>query len=98
MLFRSPPFGVYVSRILVDGKYYGGITNIGKKPTITGDNPVGVETFIFGLEDDLYGKPIEVQLLNFERPEQKFESLEQLKKQLEADKEYGMNYLTQAGF
>ncbi len=93
-----PPFGVYVSRILVDGKYYGGITNIGKKPTITGDNPVGVETFIFGLEDDLYGKPIEVQLLNFERPEQKFESLEQLKKQLEADKEYGMNYLTQAGF
>lgn len=88
-----PPFGVYVSRIHVDGKYYGGITNIGKKPTITGENPVGVETFIFGLEKDLYGRKIEVQLLNFERPEQKFDSLEELKKQLERDKEYGMAYL-----
>lgn len=88
-----PPFGVYVSRILVDGNYYGGITNIGKKPTITGDNPVGAETFVFGLEENLYGKQIEVQLLNYERPEKKFDSLEQLKVQLEKDKEYGMAYL-----
>ena len=89
-----PPFGVYVSRILVDKTYYGGITNIGKKPTVTGDNPVGVETFVFGLDKNLYGKQIEVQLLNFERPEKKFDSLEQLKSQLEKDKEYGMAYLS----
>ena len=57
------------------------------------DSPVGVETFIFGLDKDLYGKNIEVQLLNFERPEQKFDSLEQLKAQLEKDKEYGLSYL-----
>lgn len=91
-----PPFGVYVSRILVDGNDYGGITNIGKKPTITGENPVGVETFVFGLKEELYGKQIEVQLLNFERPERKFDSLEQLKEQLERDKEYGMAYLEKA--
>ena len=35
-----PKFGVYVTRVTVDGKVYGGLTNVGaKKPTISGDNP-----------------------------------------------------------
>ncbi len=88
-----PPFGVYVSRVRVDGEVYGGVTNIGCKPTIEGYSPVGVETFIMGLEEDLYGKNIEVQLLNFERPEQKFHSLEELKAQIERDKQYAAAYL-----
>ena len=88
-----PPFGVYVSRVLTEGRCYGGITNIGRKPTVGQDSSVGVETFIFGLDEDLYGKDVEVQLLNFERPEQKFDSLEQLRAQLERDKEYGLSYL-----
>lgn len=87
-----PPFGVYVSRVLVDGTYYGGVTNIGRKPTIQGDNPVGVETFIMGLEEDLYGKNIEIQLLNYERPEQKFAGLEELKARIEQDKLYAAKY------
>lgn len=87
-----PPFGVYVSRVLVNHTYYGGVSNIGRKPTIEGENPIGVETYIMGLEEDLYGKNIEVQLLNFERPEQKFESLEQLKARIERDKEYAAAY------
>lgn len=88
-----PPFGVYVSRVWIDGVSYGGITNIGRKPTVGKPSPVGVETFIFDLNQDLYGKNIEVQLLTFERPEKKFDSLEELKQQLEQDKEYGLNYL-----
>lgn len=88
-----PPFGVYVSRVLAEGAYYGGITNIGRKPTVERKSPIGVETYIFGLDKDLYGKNIEVQLLNFERPERKFDSLEQLKEQIEKDKEYGLSYL-----
>ncbi|MCI8662063.1 MAG: bifunctional riboflavin kinase/FAD synthetase [Hungatella sp.] len=88
-----PPFGVYVSRVLAEGIYYGGITNIGRKPTVEKESPIGVETYIFGLDKDLYGKNIEVQLLNFERPERKFGSLDQLKQQLERDKEYGLSYL-----
>ena len=83
-----PPFGVYVSQVLGDGRLYRGETNIGKKPTIAGESPVGVETFIMGLEENLYGKEIEVQLLNFERPEQKFASLKELKERIEKDKEY----------
>ena len=92
-----PPFGVYVSRVLIDGTYYGGITNIGKKPTVEGEYPVGVETFVFDFDRDIYGENIEVQLLHFERPEQKFASLEELKRQMEKDKEYGLRYLKKHG-
>lgn len=90
-----PPYGVYVSRVLIDGAFYGGVTNIGKKPTVEGEYPVGVETFIMGLDGDLYGKRIEVQLLHFERPEQKFASLELLKEQIEQDKQSATTYFAQ---
>lgn len=90
-----PRFGVYVSRVRIGEQYFGGVTNIGRKPTITGENPVGVETFILDLnpEMDLYGKKIEVQLLNFERPEQRFEGLRELKARIELDKKYAAEYL-----
>lgn len=90
-----PHFGVYVSRVLIEGVWYGGITNIGRKPTIEGKSPVGVETYVFGFNREIYGEQIEVQLLNFERPERKFESLDELKAQLLQDKEYGLKYLRQ---
>lgn len=88
-----PPFGVYVSKVLIDGSWYGGVTNIGRKPTVAGDNPVGVETYIFGLQKNLYGKMIEVQLLHFTRPERRFESLELLQAQITQDKAFAQEYL-----
>lgn len=89
---RLPRFGVYVSRVLVDGCYHRGVTNIGKKPTIQGEYPAGAETYIFDLEEDLYGKWIEVQLLAFDRGEQKFPDLETLKAAIEKDKEFAAAY------
>ncbi len=88
-----PPFGVYVSRVFLDGRYLGGVTNIGRKPTVEGSWPVGVETSLLDWEGDLYGRTIQVQLLNFERPEQKFGSLKELKEQLDRDEEYARSYL-----
>lgn len=88
-----PAFGVYVSKVYVDGTYYGGVTNIGKKPTVSGDSPVGVETFLYGIDEDIYGKNIEVQLLSFIRPEKKFDGLEQLKAQIGRDRDYALTYL-----
>lgn len=82
-----PPFGVYVSRVSIGGRIYGGVSNIGIKPTVQGDSPVSVETFIFGLEEDLYGDRIEVQLFHFLRPEQKFNSFNELKAQITRDNE-----------
>lgn len=87
-----PPFGVYISRVLIDGVYYGGVSNIGKKPTVGGDYPVGVETFVIGLDENLYGKYIEIQLLHYERPEKKFSSLDILMQQIEQDKQSAILY------
>lgn len=87
-----PLFGVYVSRVVVGDRCYAGVSNIGRKPTIEGEYPVGVETFILGLEENLYGKNIEIQLLTFVRPEQKFASLDELKARIELDKECAVAY------
>ena len=46
-----------------------------------------------GLEEDLYGKDIQVQLLNFERPEQKFDSLDALRERIGKDKQYAADYV-----
>ncbi|RGZ00980.1 bifunctional riboflavin kinase/FAD synthetase [Clostridium sp. AM58-1XD] len=87
-----PRFGVYVSRVIADGREYRGITNIGRKPTVEGTYPVGAETFLVDFDGDLYGKTIEVQLFHFLRPEQKFDSLDELKAQIEKDKKDGLKY------
>lgn len=95
-----PPNGVYVSRTCVNGVWYAGITNIGKKPTIrkedrkegTGDQ--GVETHLFDFSGDLYGKNICVELFHYVRPEQKFSDYEALSRQMHSDMEYGRTYLT----
>lgn len=96
-----PPFGVYVAQVWIDGKCYGGVTNIGKKPTIKGreeERPTGVETFVFDYEGDLYGQEIEVGLLHFIRPERKMGGLEELKAQITKDKDFGRAFLAERGW
>lgn len=84
-----PEFGVYLSKVIIDGRLYNGITNIGRKPTIEGERPAGVETYIYDLDEDLYGKWIEVRLIGYLRSEKRFESVEELKRQVLTDKENG---------
>lgn len=90
-----PRFGVYASRVTVDGKTLGGITNVGRKPTISGENPAGVETYLYDFDGNLYEKKIKVELLHFVRPEMKFSSIEELKEQLNHDIEECRGYLNQ---
>lgn len=93
-----PPNGVYVSRTVIEDKVYDGITNIGCKPTVSSELVRGVETFIFDYSGDLYGKTIQVELYIFERLEQKFDSIEQLKEQMNKDIEFAKNYLVSSIF
>ncbi len=92
-----PPFGVYVSEILIDDIVYYGISNIGKKPTVGDSHPVGVETFIFQFDQDIYGKEITVSLLEFIRKEQKFQSLDDLIAQMNRDIATCKDYLKEKG-
>lgn len=80
-----PPFGVYVSRIHLDGQEYRGITNIGIKPTVHGNSPAGAETYIYNFNGNAYDKKVRIDLWHFLRPEKKFASMEQLRTQLVRD-------------
>lgn len=84
-----PPNGVYLTRtIMEEGDFYG-ITNIGYKPTVGGETQKGVETFLFDFSGDLYGRKLRVEFLEFERPEQKFQSLDELKARILSDVYWG---------
>ena len=87
-----PPCGVYASKTLIDGIYHPGVTNIGYKPTVGGENRKGVETYLFDFDQDLYGRVIEVALYTYVRPEVKFASLEELKLKMQGDIVFTKNY------
>ena len=80
-----PPYGVYSSTVKVGGIEFKGMTNIGRKPTVSEKEKVGVETYIYDFDRDVYGEYIEVVLHSFVRPEIKFDNMEQLKKQIQQD-------------
>lgn len=79
-----PPNGVYFSKVRCGDRLYRAITNVGCKPTV-GGSAVGVESYLYGFDEEIYGEQIEVYLQRFRRPEQKFESLEALRQKLDED-------------
>ncbi|MEG2512990.1 MAG: bifunctional riboflavin kinase/FAD synthetase [Acetivibrio sp.] len=92
-----PPNGVYASKTWLDGKEYAGISNVGVKPTVGAEEKRLIETFIFDYSGDLYGKRLKVDLYVFERPEKKFNSLEELKIRMEKDTTFGKQYFSHPG-
>jgi len=79
-----PKFGVYATKVTVDGREYPAVTNIGTRPTVNGHG-ITAECHLLDFEGDLYGRQITVAFYDFLRPEQKFASLEELKAQIAAD-------------
>lgn len=80
-----PPAGVYYSSVLLNGRIYRGISNVGCKPTVSRENIMGVETYLYDFDDSIYGSQITVQLHAFRRPEEKFDNVEALRAQLMLD-------------
>jgi len=80
-----PKSGVYVTKTVLDGEIYNSITNIGNNPTFGNTNKTSCETHIFGREGNLYGKRIEVFFMAKLRGEIKFESKDELCRQINAD-------------
>lgn len=91
-----PPNGVYASLTEIDGKDYAGVTNIGVKPTVGAESFRLAETYIFDYSGNLYGKELKTNLYAFERSEQKFSSIEELKAQMEQDCMFGRKYFLSA--
>lgn len=83
----KPKFGVYKTKCYIPhlNKEFPSITNFGVKPTIQ-DNKVALfETHIPDFDQDIYGKKIEIEFINFVRDEKKFASLDELRKQISID-------------
>ena len=87
-----PPNGVYFSQVFYRGKLYRAISNVGYKPTVTDRHVIGVESYLYDFDSQIYGEPVEVYLLKFRRPEQHFESIDALREMLLEDIAAGAAY------
>lgn len=76
-----PKFGVYACRVLVDGVFYPAVTNIGTRPTVSGEG-ITVESWILDYSGDLYGRSITLEFYKFLRSEQKFPDLASLQAEI----------------
>lgn len=76
--------GVYRTHILIDGKRYLGLTNVGTHPTFD-DYNFNIESFLIDFSGDLYGKQIKIEFLEFLREVKKFDNSTELKKQIDID-------------
>ena len=71
-------------KVDVEGQRYGGIANMGVRPTVDGQNPV-LEVHIFEFSKNIYGRKINVEFLQKLRDEKKFNGLDELKEQIFKD-------------
>ncbi|MGK6354060.1 bifunctional riboflavin kinase/FAD synthetase [Sphingomonas sp. DT-207] len=83
--YLRPAYGIYAVRgRLADGRTLGGVANLGVRPMFDPPKEL-LESFFFDFSGDLYGQAIEVALIEYLRPEAKFDSLDALKAQMDAD-------------
>ena len=88
----TPKAGVYACKIVIGNSKYIGICNVGIKPTVAEIRKILVEVFVFGYNKDTYGEKVSVEFCSFERPEVKFNSIDELKEQVDKDIAYGRKY------
>ncbi len=87
-----PADGVYASRAYIEGKAYQSVTNIGRRPTF-GGNGRTVETHILNYQGDLYGRQINIDIVERLRGEKRFDTVEELKQQIAEDIKQGIAIL-----
>ncbi len=88
--------GIYAVRVAVGAKRYDGVANFGRRPTFDNGAPL-LEVFLFDFDGDLYGQVIDVAFVGWIRHEQKFESIETLKRHILADAVQARDVLKRAG-
>jgi len=76
----------------VSGQHYRGVANVGKRPTVDGLEE-RIEVHLFDFDGDLYGRELRVEFLSRLRPEQRFNGLEELTRQIQRDVQAARDYL-----
>ncbi len=80
-----PRDGVYDVDVMIDSSRYKGALNIGLRPSIDQSLQHTIEVYLLDFDEDIYGKELSIEFLNFIRPEYTFSDIQQLKKQIAAD-------------
>ena len=90
-----PRWGVYAGQVWLGDRDepVAGVLNIGCRPTVDGTRPT-VEVHLIGWSGDLYGRCLSIELLHFLRPEEKFDSLDALKAQIQRDRDRAVTLLS----
>lgn len=88
-----PKNGVYLVKSLLNQKIIYGVMNIGTRPTVNGENKT-IEVHFIDFDQNLYDQEITLEVLDFVRDEQKFDSIEALKNQIQKDKEQLLYYIS----
>ena len=81
-----PPNGVYATTVTIDGVVHPSISNIGVRPTFGDSMKTTVEAYVMGYSGDLYGQQIRLGFVQRLRDERKFEDVDALRAQIEADR------------
>lgn len=87
-----PAQGVYAVNVCLENKEYKGMLYIGRRPTLYSDIEESVEVNIFDFDENIYGKELEIEFLQFMRRDVKFESIDILKRQLGLDYKRVMDF------
>ncbi|NAY92630.1 bifunctional riboflavin kinase/FAD synthetase [Muricauda sp. JGD-17] len=88
-----PKNGVYVVQSEIQGKQYHGMMNIGFNPTVSGTEK-SIEINFFDFDGNLYGQKIQVGLLHRIRDEHKFETVDELQRQLKKDRNHSLELIS----
>ena len=92
-----PRGGVYVTATLIDGVWRRSVTNVGVRPTFENAGEPSVETFVMDWRGDLYGDVVRVRFLHRLRGERRFNSADELKRQIDADTGRARKFFARAG-
>ena len=90
-----PTDGIYATWAYIDNQRYQSVTNIGKRPTF-GESERTVEVYILNFQGELYRRELKIDIIERLRDEKKFETIEELKKQIEEDIKQSMAILNRS--
>jgi len=90
-----PRIGVYAVRVRIDDGWYGGMMNIGVRPTFENGEQT-LEVNIFDFDEEIYGKTIQIRFVKRIRDEKKFDGIDELVEQLDRDREQSLHVLNKS--
>jgi riboflavin kinase/FMN adenylyltransferase len=80
-----PSNGVYAVQAIVNEQRFKAVMNIGHRPTVNNEKELRLEVHLFNFDKDIYGQKLKVKFIKRIRDEKKFDSFEELKRQIEVD-------------